>query len=182
MSGRSDASLKEPQILEMPRQTMAVTTTTGDPNLVGPDAMKALYGAVYGLTFARKKHGSDFAIGALRARWSGARLDPDGGIVGERDKWVGEWGLPIPEGVETVPQKVPGIGVRPAVWDYGTVAQILHLGPYASEPASVRRLHDFIEAQGYDIAGPHEEEYLTRPTAKVPKTLIRYAIKKKTPS
>jgi hypothetical protein len=29
----------------------------------------------------------------------------------------------------------------------------------------------------YEIAGPHEEEYLTRPDAKVPKTIIRYAVR-----
>jgi hypothetical protein len=32
---------------------------------------------------------------------------------------------------------------------------------------------------GYEIAGPHEEEYLSRPDAKVVKTIIRYAVRKK---
>jgi hypothetical protein len=41
------------------------------------------------------------------------------------------------------------------------------------------RLHDFIVENGYEIAGVHEEEYLTMPKAKVQKTLIRYPIRKK---
>ena len=40
-------------------------------------------------------------------------------------------------------------------------------------------LRRFISDRGYEIAGDHEEEYLTRPDAKVIKTLIRYEIKKK---
>jgi len=44
---------------------------------------------------------------------------------------------------------------------------------------TVERLHRFIEESGYEIAGMHEEEYLTRPDAKVQKTLVRCAIRKK---
>ena len=40
-------------------------------------------------------------------------------------------------------------------------------------------LHKFIEDSGCEIAGVHEEEYLTRPDAKVVKTIIRYPVKKK---
>jgi len=43
----------------------------------------------------------------------------------------------------------------------------------------VERLHQFIEENGYQIAGDHEEEYLTTPDAKNPKTIIRYQVRKK---
>ena len=69
--------------------------------------------------------------------------------------------------------------VKLEAWGYGTVAQILHIGTYAEEETSIERLHQFIEENGYQIAGHHEEEYLTRPNAKVVKTVIRYPIKKK---
>jgi len=59
------------------------------------------------------------------------------------------------------------------------VAQILHIGPYSEETATVERLHKFIAENGYKIAGIHEEEYLTKPEAKVQRTIIRYPIKKK---
>ena len=64
-------------------------------------------------------------------------------------------------------------------WEYGTVAEILHLGPYSEEGPTIERLHKFIEESGYEIAGVHEEEYLTRPDAKVQKTVIRYEVRKR---
>ena len=87
--------------------------------------------------------------------------------------------LPIPEETTSIPQKVPATEVKMEQWDYGTVAQILHIGPYSEEQPTVERLHKFIEDNGYEIAGVHEEEYLTSPQAKVQKTIIRYPIKKK---
>ena len=58
------------------------------------------------------------------------------------------------------------------------MAQILHIGPYDQETATIERLHEFIKENGYEIAGPHEEEYQSKPDAKVIKTLIRYRVKK----
>jgi hypothetical protein len=87
--------------------------------------------------------------------------------------------LPIPEDTTSLPQKVPNTEVKIEQWEYGTVAQILHLGPYDQEYTTVECLHQFIEENGYEIAGLHEEEYLTSPDAKVIKTIIRYPVKKK---
>jgi hypothetical protein len=162
----------DPVILEMPPQEMAVVTIKGDPNEVGNLVFPALYGAVYTLKFQRKKAGQDFKIGALRARWPDAHLVP-------KDQWTGVWGLPLPAGVTEVPQKVPGVPVAVETWEYGTVAQVLHLGPYSAEGPTIQRLHEFIAASGYEIAGSHEEEYLTKPGAKVQKTLLRYPVRKR---
>jgi hypothetical protein len=162
----------------MPSQTMAVVATTGDPSVVGPAAISALYGAVYALKMARKRAGGDFKVGPLRARWTGASLEPGGRLVGDRACWKGSWALPIPEDVAALPQKAPGFEVRVERWAYGTVAEALHVGPYATEPSTVERLHEFIAGQGYAVDSRHEEEYLTRPTARVPKTLIRYQVRK----
>jgi hypothetical protein len=165
-------SSKEPQIIEMPSQNMAVVYSKGDPNEVGAKVMPALYGSVYKLKFDLKKKGIDFKVGVLRARWPDAHIVP-------KDQWTGIWGLPIPDDVTSLPQKVSGIEVRREVWQYGTVAQILHIGPFSTEMPAVQRLHNFIAGNGYEIAGIHEEEYLTTPKAKVQKTLIRYQIRKK---
>jgi hypothetical protein len=170
----------DPVILEMPDRTMAVVRTVGDPNETAGPAMKALYGGVYGLKFARKKAGlADFKITGACARWSVEGLPVEQWSTA-REHWVGLWALPVPDDVTAVPAKDPaGLPVTVERWTYGTVAQILHLGPYADEPATIERLHAFIAEQGYAIAGPHEEEYLTRPDAKEPKALIRYAVTKR---
>jgi hypothetical protein len=170
MLTQTKAAKDAPQLLEMPAQTMAMIVTHGDPNTVGGPAFKALYGAVYSLKFALKKAGRVFQVAPLRARWPDAHLVP-------KDQWEGDWGLPIPDDTTALVQKVPGDEVRIERWEYGLVAQILHTGPFSTEGPTIQRLHDFIAAQGYEIAGAHEEEYLTPLTAKVQKTLIRYPIR-----
>jgi len=166
------SSKTEPQILELPSQKMAVVYGKGAPDKVFPQLMPALYGSVYTLKFDLKKKGlPTFKVSGLRARYPDAHLVP-------MDKWTHIIGLPIPEDTTSLPQKVPGIEVKLETWEYGTVAQIIHLGPYDQEYATVNRLHKFIEGSGYQIAGVHEEEYLTKPDAKVVKTIIRYPVRK----
>ncbi|MBI3953409.1 MAG: GyrI-like domain-containing protein [Chloroflexi bacterium] len=166
------ASKSGPEILQMPSQKMAVVHTHGDPNVVGPQVFPALYGAVYTLKFALKKKGVEFKVGPPRARWPNAHQSP-------KEQWTGIWGLAIPEDTPALTQKVPGVEVKVEEWRYGTVAQVLHVGPYSEEMPTVERLHRFIAENGYEIAGVHEEEYLTTPKAKVQKTVIRYPIRKK---
>ncbi len=167
------SSKTEPQILEMPSQKMAVVHAKGAPDKVFPEFMPALYSSVYTLKFDLKKKGlPTFKVSGLRARYPDAHLVP-------MEEWSHIIGLPIPEDTISLPQKVSGIEVKIETWEYGTVAQILHLGPYDQEGPTVERLHRFIEENSYEIAGMHEEEYLTRPDAKVPKTIIRYPVKKK---
>ena len=167
------AKEQAPKIYKKAAQTMAVVTSKGNPNVVGESVFPALYGSVYTLKFGLKKSGQgDFKVTGLRARWPDAHLVP-------KDQWTAHWGLPIPDGTTDIPKKVPEPEVRIERWEYGTVAEILYLGPYSEEGPTIERLHKFIEESGYEIAGIHEEEYLTRPTAKVPKTLIRYPVRKR---
>ena len=167
------SSKTEPQILEMPPQKMAVVHGKGAPDKVFSELMPALYSSVYTLKFDLKKKGlPTFKVSGLRARYPNAHLVPV-------EEWTHITGLPIPEDTTSLPQKVPNIEVKIEQWEYGTVAQILHLGAYDQERPTIERLHKFIEDNGYQVAGVHEEEYLTTPDAKVVKTIIRYAVKKK---
>jgi hypothetical protein len=157
----------------MPPQKMAVVRGKGAPEKVFSELMPALYGSVYTLKFDLKKKGlSTFKVSGLRARYPDAHLVP-------MEEWTHIIGLPVPEDTSSLPQKIPNVEVKLETWQYGTVAQILHLGPYDQEEATINRLHRFIEDSGYEITGMHEEEYLTRPDAKVPKTIIRYPVKEK---
>lgn len=151
---------------------MAVIHTKGEPDKVAAEFLPALYGSVYKLKFDLKKKGVEFKVGSLRARWPDAHLAP-------KNEWHGIWGLAIPEDTTVVPQKTPETEVKIEQWNYGTVVQILHIGPYTEETAPIQKLHKFIAESGYEIAGVHEEEYLTSPKAKVQKTIIRYPVKKK---
>jgi len=161
-----------PEIVELPARKVATITSKGDPNVVGEQVFKPLYGAVYTLKFDLKKRGLEsFKVEAVRARWPDAHLLP-------KDQWTAHWALPIPDDTEALPQKSPDVEVAIATWEYGTVAQVLHLGPYSEEGPTVAALLKFIEDSGYRMIGEHEEEYLTSPKAKVIKTIIRYRVAK----
>ena len=167
------SSKTDPQIIEMPSQKMAAVRGKGAPDKVFSEVMPALYGSVYTLKFSLKKEGKPtFKVSGLRARYPDALTVP-------KDQWTHIIGLPVPDDTTALPKKVPNVEVKLETWEYGTVAQILHLGPYDQETPTIERLHKFIAENDYVIAGMHEEEYLTRPDAKVIKTIIRYPIKKK---
>jgi hypothetical protein len=166
-------AMTEPQIIEMPAQKMAVVRGKGTPDKVFAELIPALYGSVYTLKFDLKKKGlPTFKVPPMRARYPDAHLVP-------KEQWTHIIGLPIPEDTTSLPQKVAGVEVKIETWQYDTVAQVLHLGRYDQEQSNILRLQQFIADSGYEVAGSHEEEYLTRPDAKTPKTLIRYPIRKR---
>ena len=166
-------SKTDPELVEMPPQKMAVVQGKGTPDNVFPEVMPALYGSAYTLKFDLKKRGlPTFKVSGLRGRYPDAHLVP-------KEEWTIIMGLPVPKDTNSLPQKVPAVEVKLETWAYGTVAQILHIGAYDQEGPNIERLHRFIEENGYEIAGSHEEEYLTQPDAKVVKTIIRYVVKKK---
>ena len=167
------SSKTDPQIVEMPAQKMAVVYGKGRPDEVFAEVFPALFGSVYTLKFALKKKGlPTFKVSAPRSRY------PDGLLV-PMEQWTIITGIPVPEDTTSLPQKVPSVEVKLETWEYGTVAQILHLGGYDQEQPTVERLQKFVEDDGYQIVGVHEEEYLTKPDAKVVKTIIRYQVRKK---
>jgi hypothetical protein len=69
-------------------------------------------------------------------------------------------------------------------WEYGEVAEILHVGPYDREEPTLQRLRKFVQAEGYAIVGEHEEEYVRGPTLTGPGdpeqylTILRYRVAK----
>ena len=162
---------QKPSLVEMPAQKMAVVRSVGDPNEVGAQVFPALFGAVFTLKFkVLKPRGVEFKVGAPRARWPLP-------FETAREQWIGLWGIPVPDEVDELPQTVPGVPVDLETWEYGTVAHILHLGSYADEEPTITRLHAFIAESGYEMAGAHEEEYLSRPDAKNMKTVIRCPVR-----
>ena len=69
-------------------------------------------------------------------------------------------------------------------WEYGDVAEMLHVGPYDREEPTIAKLKQFIKECGYEIVGEHEEEYLKGPgmfskgNPDKYLTIIRYRVKK----
>lgn len=176
--GRRDLSmydhLKDPQIRTIPRQKMLEVQLKGDPNTTTGKAFGLLYKAAYKL---KKKE--NFEMMPPRARWPKSVETP-------KEEWEGVFGIPIPEVVTSLPDQKPDaeVQIKIAYWEYGEIAEILHVGPYSEEPETIKKLHALISEKGYYISGDHEEEYLKGPgmflkgNPKKYKTIIRYPVKK----
>lgn len=175
--GLSDvAHLQTPEILEMDPQKVLLVQAQGNPNVVGKTAFGLLMKTYFGLKGVPK---GGPAFKPPRARWpvdSGAPME----------EWVGLYAMPVPETVMEIPEgaNARGLTVELTTWDYGEVAQILHVGGWDQEPPTVEKLRAHVLSQGYEFSGQHEEEYLKGPGllfAGNPDkylTLIRYPVRK----
>jgi hypothetical protein len=162
-------ALKDPRIVEKPDQRMLVVEASGDPNVVGGKAFSLLFKTYFKVIKAR-------GMAAPRARWPKPLETP-------KNQWTGLYALPVPAGSQLAQDlSLPGYRIFLDDWGYGQVAEILHIGPYSEEGPTVKRLVDHIAAQGYRIAGPHEEEYLRsggmfgKGDPKKYYTIIRYQV------
>jgi len=63
----------------------------------------------------------------------------------------------------------------------GFSMQVMHLGPYSEEPATILRMNEFAAAHGYRIHGKHHEIYLGDPRRTAPaklKTVLRHPVRR----
>jgi effector-binding domain-containing protein len=113
-----------------------------------------------------------------RGRW---RFDSS-----EPPVMYGRIAIPVPETTAGLSPFDPpqGITVKLVRWEYGEVAEILHIGPYEQEKPTVEHLKTFIAEHGYEIIDDHEEQYLRGPgmfgkgnPAKY-QTIIRFRVRK----
>jgi len=179
MQRRPDLSkyegLKRPRIVEMNDQRMLVVEVKGDPNVAGQKAFSLLLRTYYRMKATPKGAKAP----APRSRWPLSFTTP-------KSEWLGFYGMPVPDGVTTLPsyKAEPGLKMELTTWEYGQVGEILHVGPYDKETPSVDNLMQFIKEQGYEVTGPHEEEYLKGPgmffrgNPERYYTIIRYRVTK----
>jgi len=168
--------LRDPQVRILPDVKVLQVEAKGEPGTVGGQAFGLLFKTYFQLKGVPKGPRQP----APRARWP---LSPDT----PKDQWVGRYALPVPDDVNSLPgQPAEEAGLRAEIvtWEYGDVAEVLHVGPYDREQPTIARLTGFIKDCGYEIVGEHEEEYLKGPgmfSAGNPEkylTIIRYRVKK----
>ena len=162
------------------------------------EATKALYGLSYTLKFMLKKRKTDpidFPVMALEGLW----WVEDGMFdITVKDNWFYRLMIMQPEvltqeifaeGLEQVRKKKGDnkmlSKLRLACFEEGLCVQTLHIGPYATEPATVERMRAFAQENGYHdcvgLGGKHHEIYLGDPRKADPaklKTVLRHPIEK----
>ncbi len=165
--------LTMPAISQKADQTMLVVEMSGNPDTQAGKAIKLLYGTYFSLRGVTK----DFSKLIPRARWNADdQASPE--------LWKGYFALPVPDTLTTLPIIEPQANMTVSIqkWEYGTVAEILHAGPYENEQPTIDKLQYYITQNGYKIIGSHEEEYLKGPgmlgkgNPKKYLTIIRYRI------
>jgi hypothetical protein len=158
--------------------------------------MPGLYTTVYKLRFALKARGFDEKVRPLEGLWwtEDGLTDLDAILGKDADRSTWRWtlliGLPEAATDDEVAAAV-GAGraklepphaanLRVERFAEGPCAQILHLGPYATERPTIEALHTAIEAAGLAPTGRHHEVYLGDPQRSAPerlKTLIRMPVR-----
>ncbi len=191
-----------PSIIEVPEMTFIAVDGRGNPNTSEEyrAAIEILYGLAYGIKMSKmggkQPEGYfDFVVPPLEGLW----WFKDGGVIHDildKDNFCWTSMIMQPEFVTeavfegtkaALKKKKPHLDLDKAKlfrFNEGLCAQIMHIGPYDDEPATIAVLEQFITDSGYETdfitTRRHHEIYLGDPRKTAPerlKTVIRYPIK-----
>lgn len=193
----------KPEIVEVPEMVFFMIDGKGDPN-TSEDyavAVQTLYGLSYAIRMNKKLPGYyEYVVPPLEGLWAlddGGEFTGSGEAVQDKSKFIWTMMIRQPEFVTTelfeearqaLAKKKPELDTAPArleKFTEGLCVQVLHIGPYDDEPATVAAMAEFVAKNGYveDMAGSrrHHEIYLSDPRKVAPeklKTVIRHPIVK----
>ncbi len=194
-----EPSAKAVELLEVPAFQFAMVDGTiragesvGDsPAFV--EALNALYGISYTLKFMsklRKENPIDYSVMALEALWW---VEGDDFEFGRKQDWLFTAMIMQPEHItqemfrEALAQlnkKKPGPAnarLQLATFEEGLSVQVMHIGPYAAEPATIERMKEYMHANRLERNGKHHEIYMGDPRRAQPeklKTVLRQPVKR----
>ena len=195
---------KNPVFLTVPPAPYITVRGSGDPNMPG-GAYKTAVGALYAVAYTIKmsKMGTraidgyvDFVVPPLEGFWWQPGRTAIDFAAKDDFRWVSAIAMPVfvtdevvawAAGEAAVKKGVDTSAVRLTTVDEGPCVQVLHMGPYDDEPATVATLDAFARSQGLepamgdtDDARHHHEIYLSDPRRTLPerlKTLIRHPVR-----
>lgn len=192
-----------PTIVDVPEMTFLMVDGAGNPNDEAGEYARAVQ-ALYSLTYTVKmspRSGQaldgffEFAVPPLEGLWEFPPEQFDGVHV-PKDALTWTSMIRVPEFVTIdvldwaraeVAEKRPDVdtsGARVGTWTEGLCVQVMHVGPYDTEPESVDRMHAWAAEQGYAVDFSHErrhhEIYLGDPRRSAPerlRTVVRHPIR-----
>lgn len=183
----------KPQLVDVPSINFLMVDGEGDPNgsKSFEDALQLLYGLSYTIKFDLKKAkvGPEYSVMPLEGLWwakAGPKFE-----IGERGDWI--WTLMIAQPEHVTQEHVDAAKVKlrkkdPSAqvemcrfepFQEGKCVQMLHVGPYATEPETVKVMKAFMEEKGLQHRGKHHEIYMSDPRrteqSKL-KTILRHPV------
>jgi len=193
----------KPSILTVPPMNYIGVRGHGDPNREGGEYKQAI-GLLYGIAFTIKmsKKGNhqmkgyyDYVVPPLEGFWWQDGISGVDYAHKEDFNWISVIRLPdfvtkadFDRAVEEAGKKKKQdfSKVEFLNYDEGLCVQCMHIGSYDDEPATVQIMHEYMEAQGYDLditdQRLHHEIYLSDARKVIPeklKTVIRHPIKER---
>lgn len=193
----------KPAAVNVPEMTFIAVDGRGDPNN-NPDYRESIE-ILYGLSFTVKmsKLGSgqiegyfEYVVPPLEGLWS-AEGQPVGDNISDKSKLCWTSMIRQPEFVtaevfewakNTLGKKKPNLRLSKArlmTFTEGLCVQAMHKGSYDEEAATIGKIHEFMEANGFvgDFSPKrqHHEIYLSDPRRCAPerlKTVIRIPVKR----
>jgi hypothetical protein len=169
-----------PALVEVPSARFLALDGFGSPGDEGfQEAVGALFALAYGARFALK-----------RAAGTAVKVAPLEGLYGVPVDGQLTWTLllRLPDAVDDVlleeararKRDLPRLEeVEVRSFAEGRCAQVLHVGPYAAEGATIELLHAFIRGHGLELRGRHHEIYLGDPRRARPdrlRTILRQPV------
>ncbi len=161
------------------------------------DNTSAIYAAAYTLKFMLKKDTDkpvDYPVMPLEGLW-----DVTDGVfdISVKDNWIYTLMIMVPDMITTAifeealarlhlkKGDQPGFRrLRIDTFEEGLCVQMMHIGPYATEPETMEKMQAFMNEKGYsDLVGEggkHHEIYLGDPRKAAPerlKTVLRHPVK-----
>jgi hypothetical protein len=180
-----------PEIVEFGEIPFLTIEGKGEPaGEVFTKAVEALYLLAYGVKNVCKKQGKDFGVPKLEGLWWVESNKP--ALEVPREEWRWKLLIRMPafvtsEIVEKAKEEVfkkKGLELVKEIKfekiTEGKCVQILHVGPYSTEPESLSKMRKLMKEKNLIENGLHHEIYLSDPRKTAPekmKTILRQPVK-----
>ncbi|MCL2853173.1 MAG: GyrI-like domain-containing protein [Defluviitaleaceae bacterium] len=188
-----------PSIVDVSTMTFIAIDGKGDPNVSTEyaAAIEALYGLSYTIKMSNKGI-LEYVVPPLEGFWSvGDDFKGNGAPITDKSKFIWTMVIRQPDFVtldvfeaakSALAKKKPKLDTSKARLETiteGLCVQVMHIGPYDDEPATILAMERYAEEQGciIDMAGArrHHEIYISDPrktAADKLKTVIRHPVRK----
>lgn len=193
-----------PCIVTVPEMTFLMVDGRGNPNTspAYQAALEVLYGLSYGIKMSKLSGQQpagyfEYVVPPLEGLWWTEQGEYDGKGVLDKDSFCWTAMIRQPEFVTQevleearrgLQRKKPGLdqsGARLARFAEGLCCQVLHVGPYDGEPATIEKMERFCREAGYrqdfSESRRHHEIYLGDPRRTAParlRTVLRHPVRK----
>lgn len=190
---------EKPMLIEVPSMNFIMTDGSGDPNN-NPSferAIELLYGLTFTIKMSKMKGNQpegyfEYVVPPLEGLWW---IDNGEFSLEVRGNWIWTVMIRQPEFVDEevfnwacteLKKKKPDLSIENARFETfkeGLSVQIMHIGPYSTEPETMKQVDTFIKLNGlkdrFANGGKHHEIYLSDPRKGKPenrKTVLRHPV------